>query len=84
MARRVYDSPAWRTVRLAVLERDGHRCQIGGPRCTQHATEVDHIVAIDDGGAPYDPQNLRAACKRCNSARRVGKQQAAAPPSRDW
>ncbi len=50
-----------------VLERDGHRCQIHGHRCTILATDVDHIVPLADGGAPYDPANLRAACKWCNS-----------------
>lgn len=30
------------------------------------ATEVDHIVAIEDGGEPYDPNNLQSLCKRCH------------------
>ena len=56
-----------------VLDRDGHVCQVRGPRCTQYATEVDHITARADGGQDT-PENLRAACKRCNgwlSARRT-------------
>lgn len=67
MARRIYETPAWRSVRVAVLDRDSRRCQIHGPRCTVVATDVDHIVAIADGGAPFDPANCRAACKWCNS-----------------
>jgi 5-methylcytosine-specific restriction endonuclease McrA len=31
------------------------------------ADTVDHVVARADGGALYDPANLRAACRRCNS-----------------
>jgi 5-methylcytosine-specific restriction protein A len=36
---------AWRRLRLKVLARDGHQCQIRGPRCIVNATQVDHVVA---------------------------------------
>lgn len=67
--RRIYDTPAWRALRPAILERDNYRCQIAGRRCKGTATEVDHIVPIVAGGAPYDHRNLRAVCKPCNVAR---------------
>lgn len=60
---------AYRRLRLLVLDRDRHECQIRGPRCTRYATQVDHIVARCDGGAVYDPTNLRAACAACNGWR---------------
>lgn len=53
--------PDWPTIHLAVLERDGHRCTVlmrNGTRCTDRATEVDHIVPGDD----HRPENLRAIC----------------------
>ena len=59
-----------------VLERDGGVCQIDGPRCTEAATEVDHVIARADGGPLFDPRNLRAACKACNgyqSAKRTNE-----------
>lgn len=56
-------------MRLFVLERDRHRCRIGYAGCTQTATEADHIVKVEDGGAWLDPFNLRAACKHCNVVR---------------
>lgn len=62
-------SPQWRRVRLQVLDRDGRRCQIRGPRCRGAATEVDHIVPAADGGPLFDPANLRAACDWCNTWR---------------
>jgi 5-methylcytosine-specific restriction endonuclease McrA len=62
-------SPAYRRLRLAVLDRDRWLCQIAGPRCTGAATEVDHIVARADGGDIFDPHNLRAACATCNRGR---------------
>lgn len=51
----------WRRVREYVLERDGYRCRIRGPRCTGIATTVDHVVPVSRGGSD-DPANLRAAC----------------------
>ena len=60
-------TPAWRKLRLAVLDRDRWLCQIKGPDCARYATQVDHIVARADGGAMWDTTNLRAACRACNS-----------------
>ena len=52
-----------------MLERDGGVCQIKGVRCQQWATEVDHVVAVADGGEFWSPANLRASCPQCNRAR---------------
>ena len=60
---------AYRQLRLYVLARDGHECQIRGPHCTGAATQVDHVIERADGGAVYDPSNLRAACAWCNGWR---------------
>ena len=59
-------TPAWRRVRAAVLTRDGHRCQIKGPKCTTVATQVHHTVAWsgDPASAPLD--TLVSACSWCN------------------
>lgn len=65
MAQPQYSGP-WKRVRRVVLERDGHRCQIAGPNCTGHADQVDHITPVELGGAWFDLDNLRAACRRCN------------------
>jgi 5-methylcytosine-specific restriction endonuclease McrA len=63
---RRYSTVAWQRVRLLVLARDGRVCQVGGPRCTIRATQVDHIVPTSQGGAFFNPANLRASCRRCN------------------
>lgn len=60
-------SRAYRALRLAVLDRDRWVCQMRGPHCTGAATEVDHVVARANGGEVWDPGNLRAACRACNS-----------------
>lgn len=66
---------AYRALAKWVLQRDGYRCQIRGPRCTGYATEVDHVIPRADGGDDV-PTNMRGACKRCNgwlSARRTNE-----------
>jgi len=55
----------WQQLRLVILRRDRYVCQW----CGEHATEVDHVVALAEGGAMYDPANLVAACRRCNARR---------------
>lgn len=99
MATGFYSSPAWRRLRLLVLERDGWLCQIRGPGCQVDATEGDHIVPIVDGGAKLDMSNVRASCKHCNASRgnrmlrerfewaqrhMAGEPVSEAGPSREW
>jgi 5-methylcytosine-specific restriction protein A len=84
-----YDSPAWRQVRLVVLERDQYVCQIRGPTCAIAANQVDHIIRPADGGSWYNPDNLRGACAPCNGGRggKVGAARTNArrwKPSREW
>ena len=43
-------------------------------RCVRHgarvaATVTDHIVAIADGGAIFDPENHQSLCASCNTAK---------------
>jgi 5-methylcytosine-specific restriction protein A len=66
-------TPAYRRLRLLVLDRDRWRCQVRGPRCTKVATEVDHVIERADGGAMYDPANMRASCKPCNGWRAANR-----------
>lgn len=64
-----YNTSQWRRVRPIILERDGYRCQIRDDKCLVEATEVDHKIPVEQGGAPFDLENLRAACRPCNVAR---------------
>lgn len=58
----------WKQQRAKALQRDGHMCQIRGPRCTVTATEVDHIVSVADGGGE-DLSSLQSVCHNCHSAK---------------
>lgn len=64
-----YSSAQWQRLRLKILERDGYKCQVRGPKCKGVATAADHIIPTSDGGAMFDPANLRAACQWCNTWR---------------
>jgi 5-methylcytosine-specific restriction endonuclease McrA len=48
-----------------VLRRDKYRCHWCGGR----AREADHLLSVSEGGQPYDPGNIVASCKPCNSSR---------------
>jgi len=62
----VTSTGAWKQLRRKVLDRDNHRCQVRGPNCTGHATQVDHIINVAAGGAELDPSNTQAVCSPCN------------------
>jgi 5-methylcytosine-specific restriction endonuclease McrA len=53
----------WRTLRAAVLRRDGHACQRCGVE--DAAMTVDHIVPKSMGGSD-DMENLQVLCAYCN------------------
>jgi 5-methylcytosine-specific restriction protein A len=71
------NTAAWKRLRRDVLERDNYQCQLRGPACTHHATQVDHISNTAAGGAPLDPTNCASACAPCN-ARKASAEGAAA------
>ena len=67
----VYDSEQWRRLRLRIL--------VANPFCTQcgrPASQVDHKLAIEDGGAVWDETNLQPLCARCHAAKSWREQQA--------
>lgn len=72
--RRVYDSRRWRTLRLAVFQRDLYVCQACGGLCTgigrddPEAPECDHKTPHrDDPDLMWDMDNLQTLHKRCHS-----------------
>lgn len=62
----IRDTYKWRKLRAAILARDLRTCHY----CGETATTVDHLVPLSKGGAPYDPDNLVAACMRCNYSKK--------------
>ncbi len=63
---RRYSSARWLRLRAQVIRRDGRRCSVSG--CTSNMSEpsmmqVDHVVEVKDGGAFWDPNNLRLVCR---------------------
>jgi 5-methylcytosine-specific restriction endonuclease McrA len=66
----------WRRFRAWVLQRDSYRCRVGLQGCTERAPleggHVDHIIPLTQGGAKYDPENVRASCASCNLKRGKG------------
>ena len=69
---RCYDSTIWRkSVRPAVLARDGYRCRVEiapGRICGRLAREAGHRIALVDGGEPFQLGNLEAQCRAHNAA----------------
>lgn len=59
--RSFYGSKRWRMLRRAVLH-DQPLCA-----CGEIATDVDHIVPIEDGGGKWDRSNLRGMCLACHA-----------------
>ena len=56
----------WAAVRRAVFERDGWRCVLCG---RAGRLECDHVTPLDQGGEPWDPDNLQTLCRACHVAK---------------
>ena len=65
MSKKALGTARWKKTRLAVLARDGYVCVY----CNQEADQVDHIQSRVSGGSVFDPENLVAACRRCNQSK---------------
>jgi 5-methylcytosine-specific restriction enzyme A len=59
----MYASKRWAMLRRAKLARNPI-CEICDVAL---ANAVHHIVAMEDGGAPYDFDNVLSTCKPCHS-----------------
>lgn len=68
-----FDLVAWRAVRKRAIASKEPYCAICNgyidittPKFEPLACEVDHIVPISRGGAPYDIENVQLSHSRCN------------------
>jgi len=60
-----YSSAEWRALREIAIARDAGRCTVSrllGGRCSSGSPHVHHIEALEDGGAPFDLDNLATVC----------------------
>lgn len=60
---------AWQKIRIQILNRDGWACTYCNKRLIGKDATVDHIIALANGGARLDPNNLTSACLKCNSTK---------------
>ena len=59
----MYQSEHWRILRDRVL-REEPSCR----RCGAPSTDVDHVIALADGGS-WDRDNLQGLCRSCHRAK---------------
>jgi len=67
--KKLYGSARWARLRQGIFERDNYVCQVRLKKCRGRANVVDHIIRSEEGGAEYDPANLRACCRSGNMVR---------------
>lgn len=63
-----YESREWRDFATTIKAQRGWRCEDCGVDCSQdkRALHADHIVERVDGGADFDPLNIRCRCASCH------------------
>jgi len=86
------DNYAWREAKAQAIRDAGGQCQLCGggldpdaPKNTPWGTEVDHVIPLAMGGAPYARDNLRAVHRWCHQRRDKGQPTQRVPaPTYDW
>jgi 5-methylcytosine-specific restriction enzyme A len=72
--KRIYDTRRWAGLRRTVL-RQRTFCET--PGCGRPSTEVDHIVAVEDGGPDFPPlEGLAALCRSCHAKKSLQERRA--------
>ena len=71
----VYNSSRWRKLRRLILCESPLcvACQKQG--IVRPGQEVDHIISMQDGGLPFDIENLQVLCKECHSRKTLNEAQ---------
>lgn len=72
----------WSTIRRRILTRDHGQCtwiRSNGTRCTQPATDVDHIIDTHLGGPDTD-DNLQSLCRWHHNHKTSKAARATQPP----
>lgn len=61
---KIYRTPQWKVARLEAKRRDGWKCIKCGSKTR---LEVDHKIALREGGAAFDLENLQTLCGSCHA-----------------
>lgn len=71
-SQKITETHRWKKLRAELIRTRPWVCAICGKRiATADEIEADHIVAVADGGAPFDPRNVRLSHRSCNRRRRA-------------
>lgn len=62
-------TPAWKKLRLRVLDRDGWRCTSCGVEVEGKNAHVDHIIPFVSVEESNHMHNLISLCASCNSTK---------------
>lgn len=73
MAHRFYDSSRWRNIRASVLASAPLCIVCDKAGITTIATQVDHIIPIEQGGNPTAVDNLQSLCDSCHSKKTLNE-----------
>lgn len=73
VADRFYLSEPWRKLVASLIATRGRKCE--EPGCGRSGCRIfgDHIVELQDGGAPLDPSNILLRCGSCHTRKTIAE-----------
>ena len=71
-----YESTAWRKLRKMHVSKNPYCVECAKQGRYIPVQQVDHIVAIEFGGAKLDPDNLQSLCYSCHGKKSAAEKHA--------
>jgi 5-methylcytosine-specific restriction protein A len=65
----IYGTARWRKLRHWVLQHEPLCLDCKSRERLEPATEVDHVIPIEQGGSPFEVSNLMPLCASCHSSK---------------
>lgn len=75
------DRRRWSRFRRRLLDERGWRCEACG---RAGRLELHHVEGVQDGGAVFDPSNVRILCRTCHANVHRGEKPAKTPGRDEW
>lgn len=67
--RRVYNSKHWKLARAEVMDKRPLCAECLKRGVETMGTDADHVVPLEQGGAPFAVSNIQALCRKCHQAK---------------
>jgi 5-methylcytosine-specific restriction protein A len=74
VAKSIYNDPRWKALMVKIIAKRGRKCE----DCGRTGCRIfgDHVIELNDGGEPFDEDNVRLRCGSCHGIKTAAAKRA--------